>query len=136
MKIKNTLRNLIVLIVGLISFSGFADAFRMIHVEDLNKMMKAKGTQVVVFDANSTETRKTDGIIPGAKLLSSFDEYNTAKELPANKSTSLVFYCANTRCTASHTAAKRAMDAGFKDVSVMSDGIQGWKKSGQMTAQP
>ncbi len=37
---------------------------------------------------------------------------------------------------ASHTAAGRAVKAGYTDVSVMIDGIQGWKAAGKPTAQP
>jgi rhodanese-related sulfurtransferase len=35
---------------------------------------------------------------------------------------------------ASHEAARRAVRAGYKDVSVMGDGIAGWKAAGQATA--
>jgi len=31
---------------------------------------------------------------------------------------------------ASHEAARRAVEAGYKDVSVMADGIEGWKNAG------
>jgi rhodanese-related sulfurtransferase len=119
-----------------LAFAGSGTKFHMIHVNDLSKMMKATPTKVAVLDANSNETRKTDGIIPGAKLLSSYDSYDVTQELPSDKATTLVFYCANTKCTASHSAANRAIEAGYKDVKVMSDGIQGWKKSGQTVAKP
>jgi rhodanese-related sulfurtransferase len=35
---------------------------------------------------------------------------------------------------ASHEAARRAVKAGYKDVSVMVDGIMGWMDAGQPTA--
>jgi rhodanese-related sulfurtransferase len=34
---------------------------------------------------------------------------------------------------ASHEAARRAIKAGYKNVSVMMDGIVGWKAAGQPT---
>jgi rhodanese-related sulfurtransferase len=34
---------------------------------------------------------------------------------------------------ASHAAARRAVKAGYTDVSVMSDGIEGWKNAGMET---
>jgi len=37
---------------------------------------------------------------------------------------------------ASHEAARRAVEAGFTDVSVMVDGIQGWNQAGKATARP
>jgi rhodanese-related sulfurtransferase len=37
---------------------------------------------------------------------------------------------------ASHEAARRAVKAGYTDVSVMGDGIAGWKAAGQPTVTP
>ena len=37
---------------------------------------------------------------------------------------------------ASHEAARRAVDAGYTDVSVMGDGIQGWKLAGKEVDYP
>jgi len=34
---------------------------------------------------------------------------------------------------ASHEAARRAVAAGYTDVSVMADGIAGWKAAGEAT---
>jgi 3-mercaptopyruvate sulfurtransferase SseA len=36
---------------------------------------------------------------------------------------------------ASHAAGERAMECGWKDVAVMSDGLKGWKAAGQPVAQ-
>lgn len=99
------------------------------QVADLQKEKK-----VTVLDANGADFRKQNGIIPGAVLLTHFQKYDAAKELPAAKDARLVFYCANTQCTASHAAAKKALEAGYTDVSVLPDGLLGWKKAGQPTA--
>lgn len=109
---------------------GGKDAFKLIHVADLQKEMK--GT-VYIFDANNEGTRTKEGVIPGAKLLPSSNQYDAKATLPADKGASLVFYCANTECMASHSAAKRASEAGYTNVKVMADGIQGWKAAGQKT---
>jgi rhodanese-related sulfurtransferase len=37
---------------------------------------------------------------------------------------------------ASHQTARRAVEAGYSDVSVMSDGIKGWNDAGQPVARP
>lgn len=92
--------------------------------------------KVAVLDANGSETRTKFGVIPGATLLTSASGYDVAKELPADKAMKLVFYCANERCTASHTAAERALAAGHTDVQVLPDGIMGWKKAGKNTSVP
>lgn len=105
--------------------------FGLIHVAELKKLMSDTTHKVALFDANGDSTRKKDGVIPGAVLLSSFNHYDIAKELPADKNTTLVFYCANTRCTASHTAAERAIEAGYTKVDVLTDGIQGWVAAGE-----
>ena len=71
------------------------DKFQIIHVADLVKLQADPTSHVQVFDANHPSTRDRFGIIPGAHLLSSDDNYDVAKELPADKSAKLVFYCAD-----------------------------------------
>ena len=104
--------------------------FPLIHSAELEKMTKADKNAVHIFDVNNETTRKNDGLIPGAKMLASSTAYDTSI-LPADKKASLVFYCANTKCMASHEAAKVAIKNGYTNVMVMSDGIQGWKKDGK-----
>ena len=69
------------------------DKFQIIHVADLAREMADPASKVQVFDANHPSTRERFGVIAGAHLLSSSDNYNIAKELPADKSIRLVFYC-------------------------------------------
>jgi rhodanese-related sulfurtransferase len=107
-----------------------ADRLREVSVKELASML-ADG-KVVVYDANGAETRAKFGTIPEAKLLASSSEYDLAV-LPADKTEMLVFYCANTRCTASDNAAKRAMEAGYTNVAVLRVGIKGWAEAGKPT---
>ena len=72
------------------------DNFQIIHVADLTKLMADPASRVQVYDANHPSTREKFGVITGAHLLSSYDNYDVAKELPADKNTKLVFYCADT----------------------------------------
>ena len=81
----------------------------------------------------STELIRSLDHQPGV-LLSSSSEYKLT-ELPADKASKLVFYCANASCKASDAAARRAQDAGYT-VAVLQEGIMGWKKAGQATAKP
>jgi rhodanese-related sulfurtransferase len=37
---------------------------------------------------------------------------------------------------ASHEAARRAVKAGYRDVSVMADGAMGWRKAGKPVTYP
>ena len=93
---------------------------------------KRDPTTVAVFDVNGESLRKSKGSIPGAVLLPSAARFELTK-LPAKKDSTLVFYCANEQCGASHTAARRAIDAGYKQVKVLSAGIEGWVASGKPT---
>ncbi|HXR26182.1 MAG TPA: rhodanese-like domain-containing protein [Candidatus Binataceae bacterium] len=70
------------------------DSFKIIHVADLAALM-ARGN-VMVFDANPSDVRAKEGVIPGAHLLPSSSHYDVATELPTVKTTKLVFYCHNT----------------------------------------
>jgi rhodanese-related sulfurtransferase len=110
-----------------------AQATRDIPQTPLTEVQKLVETKsATVLDANDNETRKEYGIVPGAKLLSSSDHY-ALSELPADKSAELVFYCGGMKCRASDHAAKRAAEAGYKQVSVMREGIRGWKAAGAPT---
>jgi rhodanese-related sulfurtransferase len=71
------------------------DTFKLIHVANLKAMMADQKNTVNVFDANGAATRSKFGVIPGAKLLDSDQNYDLSV-LPADKDSKLVFYCANT----------------------------------------
>ncbi len=107
---------------------------RTITVAELASSSKDK--KAVPVDVNGKELRSSHGVIPGAVLLTSASLFDASKELPKDKATNLVFYCANTMCTASESAARRAIDAGYTNVAVLPDGIIGWKQAGQPTAKP
>jgi rhodanese-related sulfurtransferase len=97
-------------------------------VDQLDTML-AK-SECIPVDANGERTRQKMGVIPGAVLLTDSDTF-TAAELPADKGKTLVFYCANTNCGASHEAASKALTAGYTNVKVLPDGIAGWVKAGK-----
>jgi rhodanese-related sulfurtransferase len=108
-----------------------AVAIKDLEVPAVAQLVSARtGT---VLDVNGPTTRATYGIVPGAKLLTSSSQYDVAAELPGDKAAPLVFYCANSECGASHSAAERAVAAGYQDVGVMRAGIAGWKEAGQAT---
>ena len=104
-----------------------------LSVPEVAGLIQAKTATVV--DANNSETREKMGVVPGAVLLTNSHDY-ALSELPAAKDTKLVFYCGGTMCRASDSAAKRAAQAGYADVSVMRAGIKGWKDAGQTTEMP
>ena len=89
------------------------------------------GNKAHCFDANGPKTRKKYGMVPGAKPLSG-SQYDMS-ELPKDKASKLVFYCSNESCGAAPSAAKKALAAGYTDVSTMPKGIMGWTKAGKKT---
>ena len=69
--------------------------FKVMHVDELAQLVASGDPKLAIYDANEPSFRAKEGIVPGAKLLSSFNKYDVAKELPAAKDAKLVFYCAN-----------------------------------------
>jgi rhodanese-related sulfurtransferase len=108
-------------------------AVKMVSLDEAAKLQK--DARATFLDANDADTRGHWGVIPGATLLTSSADYSLA-ELPKDKNAKLVFYCANTRCTASQHAAARAAKAGYSDVNVLPEGIIGWKGAGKPTSVP
>jgi rhodanese-related sulfurtransferase len=99
-----------------------------VSVEQVQKFVQDKTANVAIVDANNDDARKNAGVVPGAILLTSYNQY-AIDELPKDKNTALVFYCYNSYCQASHLAAHKAYQAGYKDVGVMKAGIAGWNKA-------
>jgi hypothetical protein len=79
--------------VALAFACGRADPFAIVHVDDVVTMRQSGA--VTVLDANKTDFREREGIVPGAVLLSSYAGYDVEKELPRAKDARLVFYCAD-----------------------------------------
>jgi len=65
--------------------------------------------------------------VPGAKPVTSED---LQRFLPDDKHGTLIFYCAERRCFASHAAAREAVKLGYDRVMVMPEGIFGWANAG------
>jgi rhodanese-related sulfurtransferase len=100
-----------------------------VSVDELDHLLASH--QCVAVDANGDSTRRRMGVIPGAVLLR---DTGAVDQLPTDKATGLVFYCANSACGASHEAAEKAIIAGYTHVRVLPDGIAGWVKAGKRTA--
>lgn len=88
---------------------------------------------VFLFDANPREFYE-HGHLPGAAWVK-FDQV-TADVLPSSREATLIFYCANELCTASHTAARLALALGYAKTFTMPEGFIGWKKSGRPLVRP
>src|SRR5439155_6416995 len=58
-------------------------------------MLGSNEGAVTLLDANGSDFRTKEGVIPGAVLLSSYKAYDVERELPSRKDARLVFYCAD-----------------------------------------
>ncbi len=88
---------------------------------------------VFLFDANPKDFYE-HGHLPGAQWVK-FDAV-TAEQLPPDHAATLIFYCANELCTASHTAARAAVALGYEHTFLMPQGFIGWKKAGRPLVRP
>lgn len=105
-------------------------AISEISVDDADEAIQSGA---IAVDANSERTRKKNGTVPNAIILTSSSKYELS-QLPEDKSRDLIFYCSNTRCTASDSAAERASANGYENVHIMREGIAGWADAGKATA--
>lgn len=84
---------------------------------------------VFFIDVNEPEVYERYHI-PGSTPVTSED---LQRFLPADKQATLVFYCAERRCTASHAAAHEAVKLGYTHIFVMPEGIFVWVNAGLPT---
>ena len=84
---------------------------------------QVKGGRVAVFDVNSRDSW-LKARVPGARNLDPVLFKND--DLPADRSSTLVFYCSNPMCRKAPNAARRAKHLGYHNAQVMSAGISGW----------
>lgn len=106
-----------------------------LSVPELAELL-AEAPSTLVCDVNGADTRQKHGVIPGARLLSSYRSYDPVRELPADKSERLVFYCHSEWCGAAVEAARKAEAAGYTAVAVLPAGIVGWAEAGQPVEHP
>jgi len=70
-----------------------SDNVKSIDVASLVALMA--DTRVFVYDVDPVSDREKMGVIPGALVLSSWNKFDLATELPKDKNAKLVFYCHN-----------------------------------------
>ena len=86
-----------------------------------------RGPDVYVYDCNPEDIYEKSHL-KGSIHANKADWMNL---LPKDKKNSFVIlYCINRMCTVSFEAALEAINAGYENVYVMPDGIQGWVSNG------
>jgi hypothetical protein len=83
------------LFVGLAVAAETDESFKIIHVQDLAELLSKQPNSTWIYDADPARVREQEGVIPGARLLSSSSSYDLS-DLPGSKDSKLVFYCHNT----------------------------------------
>lgn len=122
-----TLRLALVSLLTFLPLAAYGNAPRFKSLTPGEVAARLKQKNVYVFDNNDLDVFKA-GHVPRAKWLRP-SGYGP-KELPADKSATLVFYCYDYDCTACHEGAGRALELGYKNVFIMPAGIVGWQKAG------
>jgi len=112
------------LLLLLPALAGADDYFQVIPVAEVAGIMYKPG--VAILDVNVPEIWAKNHI-PGAVHIDSED---IGKFLPADKTSTLIFYCASPMCSASAAAANESVMLGYRHVYVMPEGILGWVKLG------
>jgi hypothetical protein len=72
-----------------------SDNVNSIDVAGLVALMADKNSHVFVYDVDPVSDREKMGVIPGALVLSDWNKFDLATELPKDKNSKLVFYCHN-----------------------------------------
>ncbi|MGD8883163.1 MAG: rhodanese-like domain-containing protein [Desulfobacterales bacterium] len=85
-----------------------------------------KKTSMVLIDSRPKRKKYDKGHIPTALSIPDSQFAKMHDQLPADKSTLLVFYCGGLKCRLSHKSAKKAIDLGYTKVKVFADGYPAW----------
>ena len=120
---------------GLVALLGCSADTTGLVTLSVAQVAEVLAADVTICDANTVETRAKLGVIPGAVLLSSYNDY-AASELPADPDRRLIFYCYNPMCSSAADAARKAIEDGHGQVAIMPEGIQGWLGAEQPVLRP
>ena len=83
-------------------------------------------TNMVLIDSRPKNKKYNKGHIPTALSIPDSSFAKMTDQLPADKSTPLVFYCGGLKCRLSHKSAKKAIDLGYTNVNVFAEGYPAW----------
>lgn len=103
-------------------------AWKVIQPEALYQMLEQKSDFTLVNTMSVIECR--DHSIPKSLCIPCETLEKQIGKLPNDKQRKLVFYCESELCLRSYKAAEKALKHGYTDVSVLKDGLPGWKKAG------
>jgi rhodanese-related sulfurtransferase len=86
-----------------------------------------KGGDMILVDSRPKRKKYDQGHLPTAISIPDM-QFDTFKDqLPADKNKLVVFYCGGLKCKLSHKSAAKAIDMGYTNVKVFSEGYPAWK---------
>jgi len=83
-------------------------------------------TNMVLIDSRPKRKKYDKGHIPTSLSIPDSQFAKMQDQLPADKSTPLVFYCGGLKCRLSHKSAKKAIELGYTKVNVFAEGYPAW----------
>lgn len=106
-------------------------AWKEIRPEQLRQMLDRDDDFMLINTMSTIECR--DHAIPKSVCIpcEAFDEH--VGRLPRDKQRKLVYYCESDMCLRSYKSAGKALGLGYTDVSVLKNGLPGWKTAGYET---
>lgn len=93
---------------------------------------KPEGVQII--DSRPAARKYDPGHIPTALNIPDTQFDKLIDQLPADKSTLLIFYCDGVECMLSHNSAFRAEKLGYTNVKVYAEGYPDWLAKGHIGA--
>lgn len=106
-----------------------ASDYKLINHTELKDLVDADNRTFMLIDARNPEEYR-EAHIPGAINIpqKNFDKFLGL--LPSDKKMMMVFYCNGVKCGKSKKAAKSAMELGYTEVYVYSEGMPVWEEVG------
>jgi rhodanese-related sulfurtransferase len=86
-----------------------------------------KGTDMVLVDSRPKRKKYDKAHIPTAISIPDMQFDKFKDQLPTDTSKLVVFYCGGLHCKLSHKSAAKAIDMGYTNVKVFSEGYPSWK---------
>lgn len=85
-----------------------------------------KGADMVLVDSRPKRKKYDKGHIPTAISIPDMQFDDLKRQLPADKSRLVVFYCGGLHCKLSHKSAAKAIAMGYTNVKVFAEGYPAW----------
>ena len=99
-----------------------------VGVSHIKKLMES-GSKMVLIDSRPKARKYDKGHIPGAISIPDMSFAKMVDKLPADKNTSLYFYCGGLKCKLSPNSANKAIKLGYTNVQIIPEGYPGWVKA-------